>query len=680
MIRIAVVIAFLAALTSGAVFLLSSHQGANILGLSSEKVFEGYFTRENASRCTKSAGRICYALFSPKGKLVTYVSQQDLRKKDTAPLFGRFVKITGTKQVYKGTNYVIASKIEPAPGKVGSEKDQGTKVSIGLAGYVSPSTVSTEGTDAGYMRRGTSIMWAKVEPHMAENPQDYDFTAFAGSDKQIEDCNKLGVPCDFLFIGAPSWAVTKSIQSIKDKVNQNYYCDRGPYDMDPNDPHDVAVMEHYKTFLKMVFERYNGKTPVVIDPGTPTERTVTLIADNFIPNNEPDWYEVNCGQSPWHTGTDLNKNGKPDFEDFGEVTKIFYRVAKAADHPSIQTSFGNLGNFDIHNMRYVKVLNKDDTKTFFYKVLKYIKDTTPENEKNLYPYFDSVSLHAYMLYHCNAPFPDAEKDYYFDKNTLSNYSVGGIRGSVMWVNRVMKSLGFSRPIWLGEIGAATAYAEGSYPEHVMGLNAFKMIVQTLAAPNVTAVKWYDLGFGDPQYGLLDRTTTGPDGTARKRPAYHSYHNLVTELDGYWYRFLDKSNPKNIEGYVFTPSPDVTENDLLASGTSYKEVLWAVPDRPTFCPVPNYDPNNPYSSWAWANDTKVAPNVNKKFVATSITTLDPYGATQSIVDGGPGDLDNRKNGQVMIQLKSIKFNDPNVPEAQKNHPMTPAIPLLVTVTN
>lgn len=683
MIRLVVILALFASVIGGASLLFFNGSTNAILGINTgpEKTYQGYLTRTNANRCLKSGGKICYAIYDARGRLITYVAKDNLRKSLVSPLIGRAVEVTGTKQQQKNDSYLSVTKISLTSSKTPLPKNPGTKVVIGLAGYTPSTLDSTETDDAGYMVKGTSAEWENIEPHMAKDSQDYNFAAFGGTDKQVEDCNRNGVPCDLLIAAAPPWAVTKSIQSIKDaNHNQGYVCLRGPYDMNPNDPHDVQVMEHYKTFIKMLFERYNGKTLVTIDKGLLSERTITLKVTTFIPNNEPDYYHPDCGQSPWGTDMDLNKNGKPDYQDFSDVQRIFYKVAKSVDNPGIQIAYGNLGNFDIMDMRYTRQFGSDDTKTFFYKTLKYLNDTTPTNERNLYPFFDSVSLHGYMLYHCNAPFPDAEKDYYFDKNTLSNYTVGGLRGNVMWVNRVMKANGTSRPVWFGEYGYPTQYKEGSYPEHVMGLSAFKMTVEALASPNVSMVKWYDLGYGDSQYGLLDRTKTGPINGYRRRPAWFAYHTLVTELDGYWFRFLDKSNPKNLEGYIFTPSPETSEADITNGEVTYKEALWSVPDRPTFCPPPNYDPNNAWSSWAWAADPRVAPNIKKKFVATKITTQTPYGDEQTILDGGAGDLDGRKNGSIMIELKSIKFYDPDVPPAQKNHPMTPAIPLLVTVTN
>lgn len=666
----------------GAFFLISESSPNTILGINigPEKTYTGYFTRANAAQCTKTNGKICFSLFTAQGKLITYIARDNLKKRVITPLIGRAVQVTGNKQTYKDNSYLSITDIKPAT--TGLPKSTATKVVIGLGGGTPAMTESSEAVDAGFMAKGTSADWEDVEPHMATSPTDYNFGALEGTDKQVEDCNRNGVPCDFLMASAPSWAVTKSAKSIQDlnPSYKNYYCNRGPYDMDPNDPHDVQVIEHYKAYLKMIFERYNGKTPITLDKGKPSERTVTLKLNVVVPNNEPDYYKPDCGQSPWNTNYDLNKNGKPDYQDFAEIQRIFYKVAKSVDNPGLEVGFGNLGNFDIHDMRYTREFASDDTKTFFYKTLKYLNDTTTTADRPLYPFFDNVSLHSYMLYYCNAPYVDAEKDYYFNNKTLSNYTTGGLRGAVMWVNKVMKLNGTMKPVWYGEYGYPAQYAEGSYPEHIMGLSTFKMTVQALASPNVTAVKWYDLGFGDPQYGLIDRTKLNANGTYRRRPAWHAYHTLVTELDGYWFRELDKSNPKNLEGYIFTPSPEISATGLNEAGVTYKEALWAIPDRPTFCPPPNYDPNDAWSSWAWASDPKVAPNINKNFVATKITTMTPYGDEQTILDGGVGDLDGKKNGLITIQLKSVKFNDPNVPPAQINHPMTPAIPLLVTVTN
>ncbi|MBI3980881.1 hypothetical protein HY345_02690 [Candidatus Microgenomates bacterium] len=505
------------------------------------------------------------------------------------------------------------------------------EVVFGLGGYdpIAPNDpLRVYTTDLGVKYKTTNYDWGAIEP----TPGVYQWNKAGGTDAQVEGCNTiLGVPCGVLMYGAPLWAVTKSNQTLKEHYegggnpylsNSNYYCAEAPLNMDVN---DNSVVEHYKEYVKRAVERYDGDG---IDDAK-GKNGQPLLADTFVLYNEPDWYQRNCGQAPWNSrdwndinkDADLNQNGRPDYQDYAVLLKEFYQAVKQAN-PQAKVSFGTYGNFDQHDLRYTRNFGQDDKKTFFYKVLSYSQNFLGGQ------YFDLMNTHYYELYHCNQPWPKYD-----------SYSVGSIRGQIAWQRAIMSQFSINKPIVITEIGDPVPREE--YPEKIQAINVFKLLSQAASA-GVEYTNWFDL-LGWPangseyQYGLIDKNQN-----YRKRPSYLAYQIIAKGLEGYGFNSLDNSNMNNLEGYLFSP--------VSSSNKILKEVLWSVPTRPTFCPVPYYPEVSP--GWDKARVSRPAPTIQKKFSADSLEIQDSFGMVNTIYDGQAGDQDGKKDQKVTINLTSM----------------------------
>ncbi len=596
----------------------------------SKEFYTGYLVKGRQQKCARNPN-LCYRLLDAQGIIQYYVTPDgvNIKKKELNDLLGQAVRI---KKAVKIPNpersespSLVTSKIEVISEL---EIDSGVtpkKFAMGLGGFsplsptgfiprtTPPVTYFSYTQEAGLNSATTSIDWFRIEP----TPGVYNWAPAAGTERQLEGCQNHSLPtCNIMIGAAPNWAVTKSTQSL------GSFCPNAPINMNSADPNDATTKQRFLDFVKKVVERYDGDgtDDILSTTGKP------LISNSYLIYNEPDYYRRDCGQSPWNTKNpeddsrpwserrdgDLNKNGIPDYQDYAELQKDFYYAVKAAN-PNARVSFGTYGNFEIHDRLF-----SDDTKTFLYKVIDYLfkkyQTTDPSFSQN-FPYFDIANVHYYKIYHCNWPFPE------FD-----DYAQGGIRGAVNWMKDIFSRFTINgkpleRSFVISEISQPVPYIPGSPPENDVAINLWKIFAQSFST-GADEIRWYDLGFGDPQYGLIDNTTTPP----RKRPAFFAYQRLFNGLNGYGFHSLDMSNYNNLEGYIFTHPTSIT--------SPKKEVLWSVPTRPGFC--------SPNAS---------APTIQKNFIATSIQTLDPFGETQNISDGQVGDLDNRRNGKVRINITS-----------------------------
>lgn len=618
--------------------------------------YTGFLVKTQPDRCQKTTGKICFSLLQPNGKRIIYLATGKPNNKNIKDYLGQYVKVVGETYTQDKSTYLVASNIKPVALPKGNPEGL-KKVVIGIAGYTPANNANSN--DAGFAIKGTSGLWSKAEPVKGE--LNFNNPSYTELDSIVRDCNTHGALCTILMGTSPKWAVTKANETLKAHykprwegdhpdnpwVDPNYYCPTVPLNMDPE------TLDHYRNFVTQLVKRWNG--------------TNGLTAHIFTPYNEPDYHDLNCGQSPWNTTLDLNQNGKPDYEDFALIQKITYEAAKSAEanHPNVEVNYGNLGNFDIHDdHRYSDI--GGETQTFFYKVISTLKTVYPGPS---FPYFDSVNLHFYEVYHCKLPFQEND-----------DYSVGGVRGSIAWVKGVLEKFGTDKPVMLGEISDAVPFEANTLPESAMAVNVIKAVSQSLSVASYT--KWYDLGLGDPQYGLVDPTN-------RRRPAFTAYHTLFTQLKGYGYDSIEPSNPDNLEGYIFRPMEDGAKA-LAEKGTTYKEVLWSI-NRDTICKLeypactspdqgclkvegskwvrgkcPNPNPPkdvSPYkdcimpvaNNWAYLRGPvrtgSTTPSVVKKFVATSIDVTDYLGNSQTIADGSALDGDRRKDGKVTISVTS-----------------------------
>ena len=624
----------------------------------SKEFYTGYLVKASQAKCDKNNQR-CFRLLDSTGKVILFISPDGIKVRKSAlmAMLGQLVRIKGIK-IDKPPEplRVIATQMESSSGEA-SKQGLIRKALMGLGGYSPADSPYTR--EAGTNSKSTSLYWRNIEPTMGTFNWGGGTT---GAEREIQLCNDLNIPCNIMIGVAPAWAVTKSSQSLlanyqpKDKTpsNADWYCPEAPINMNnPSDANDNVVKQHFVDFVKKAAERYDGDG--IDDAKGSNGRPLTV--QSFLMYNEMDYYERNCGQAPWNTkhpeddgkpfegrrDGDLNKNGKPDWQDYADLQKDFYYAVKEVN-PNLKVNFGTYGNFEILDQHY-----NGDEKTFLYKVLAHLQRTYSSSDAKFaqsFPYFDVMNAHYYEVYHCNTPFQEHDE-----------YSVGGVRGEISWMKNIFAKFSkegklLERPFVLSEISDPYPFSAGSHQEEVMAINLWKIFAQSFST-GAEEVRWYDLGFGDPQFGLLE-VKKKPD-LPRKRPAFGAYQRLFNNLNGYGFHSIDFSNYDNLEGYLFVPVSASSTSNKIKTGNlanqpssiinNSKEILWSIPTRPDFCSLKG-------SNWGNVREPVPAPpTIQKRFVATSIHTEDPFGKSQDITDGKTGDLDARRDGKITINISS-----------------------------
>jgi hypothetical protein len=226
-------------------------------------------------------------------------------------------------------------------------------------------------------------------------------------------------------------------------------------------------------------------------------------------------------------------------------------------------------------------------------------------------FFDVLAFHYYIHFW----------ERWWHSGSNSNYQSGIIRKAAVLQAKVVAATGAPKPILVTEVGRRSNLVSGDvldYSEELSAQYVFQANARAMAA-GIYPIIWFQ-AVDEPWLGRLFGLVR--DDLTPKL-SYSSYGVMTKELAGASFVRTRTDFPGVVEGYEF-----------LVNG-EHRTVVWLVTEAS----------NNKSST----PTMQLAAPLSRSGSALGVTSI--YGDKSLIFDGGLGDLDGARNGQVALTLGS-----------------------------